>query len=401
MPLAQAEDFVVVLARALHRQGMACHHLESLLGRVANRLELDAQILSLPTAFLGTFGDHGPAAPPRSVILRLEPGRIDLSRQSRLILIGRRVADGVMALDEAGRLIAEVERSPEPPRWRTMLAGTLVAAAGSRLFGGGFGEVVLGSIVGLLVVLLAGLVRNTRAERLGDPLAAILAAMVASLGSHWLIAASPTVVVLGGLILLLPGYALTVGMDELSARHWVAGTARLAGALSVILFLGLSVLVASKVTDLMPERSPLFTLPALPGWFDMAAAGVGLASMAIWFRTPWRDLPWVVVLGGAADLIDNAASVTLDGPVGAFLAALFLVVACNGVARLAGRVANAVLAPALMLLLPGSLGLRSLFALFEKNVLSGIEAAYQMTIIAVAIVTGILVGNLLVPSRKQ
>ena len=40
-------DFVVRLAQALHRQGMACHHLESLLGRVAERLSLKSHMLSL------------------------------------------------------------------------------------------------------------------------------------------------------------------------------------------------------------------------------------------------------------------------------------------------------------------------------------------------------------------
>ena len=91
----------------------------------------------------------------------------------------------------------------------------------------------------------------------------------------------------------------------------------------------------------------------------------------------------------------------LELPLAASLAAFFLAMTCNGVARLGGRVANAVLAPSLMLLVPGSLGLRSMFALSEKNVLSGVEAAYQMAVVAVAIVTGLLLGNLLLPSRKQ
>jgi uncharacterized membrane protein YjjP (DUF1212 family) len=57
-------DFVVRLARALHEQGMACHHLESLLGRVADKLGLKAQMLSLPTAFLVSFTDRtGPRKP--------------------------------------------------------------------------------------------------------------------------------------------------------------------------------------------------------------------------------------------------------------------------------------------------------------------------------------------------
>ena len=114
-----------------------------------------------------------------------------------------------------------------------------------------------------------------------------------------------------------------------------------------------------------------------------------------------RDLPWVVVLGGLAEIIERAAVDAVDVPLAACLAAFFLALACNSVARVAGTVSNAMLAPGLMLLVPGSLGLRSMFALSASNVLSGVETAYQMLLVAVAIVTGLLFGNLLIPSRAQ
>jgi uncharacterized membrane protein YjjB (DUF3815 family) len=36
----------------------------------------------------------------------------------------------------------------------------------------------------------------------------------------------------------------------------------------------------------------------------------------------------------------------------------------------------------------------------EKNTISGIDGAYQMTMIAVSIVTGLLLANVLIPPRK-
>jgi uncharacterized membrane protein YjjP (DUF1212 family) len=396
----RSSDFVVTLARALHRQGMACHHLESLLARVAARLGIEAHMLSLPTAFLASFLD-GESAGPRSVILRLDPGTMDLSRQSKLIMVGRSVADGSLSLDEARRRVSEIESEPGLPWWLQIPAGTVVAGAASRLFGGGLAEVLLGCVIGLLAVVLTRAVRETRAARLHVPLAAVIAAAVASQGATWLVAASPTVTVLGGLMLLLPGYAFTVALDELAARHLVAGTSRIAGALTVILFLGLSVLLAGKLATAVPARPIIDALPALPRWFDVVAITLGLLGLAVWFRTPLRDLPWVIVLGGLAEVIERAAVPALDVPLASSLAALFLALSCNSVARLAGRVANAVLAPSLMLLVPGSLGLRTLFALSDRNVVSGVETAYQMVLVAVAIVTGLLLGNLVIPSRRQ
>jgi uncharacterized membrane protein YjjB (DUF3815 family) len=66
-------------------------------------------------------------------------------------------------------------------------------------------------------------------------------------------------------------------------------------------------------------------------------------------------------------------------------------------ARLARRGVAIPLAPAVMLLVPGSsIGVVSLT---ERNVLSGVETAYQTALVAIAPTTGLLVGNLLFPSR--
>jgi uncharacterized membrane protein YjjB (DUF3815 family) len=211
---------------------------------------------------------------------------------------------------------------------------------------------------------------------------------------------SSALMVLGGLMLCLPGYALTVALDELAARHLVAGTSRLMGALTVILFLGLSVLLAEKLASVV-QAQPFTVAPALvPLWFDIAATVVGLLGLGIWFRTPTADLAWVVVFGGLAEVIERATVLVLGAPLAASLAALFLAVSCNVVARVGGKVANAVLAPALMLLLPGSLGLRALFALSGRNVVSGVETAHQMLLVSAAVVTGLLIGNLIVPAGK-
>ncbi|MBK6848509.1 MAG: threonine/serine exporter family protein [Proteobacteria bacterium] len=394
-------DFVVLLAQALHRQGMACHHLESLLGRVAERLGLRSHMLALPTAFLASLDDGRASAGARSVIVRIDPGSLDLSRQSKLIMVGRQVAAGTLSIDAAAERVGEIEREPGLAWWLQLPAGAVVAGAAGRLFGGGFGEMLLAALIGLFVAILTRAIRATRTQRLHDPLAASVAALIASAGSAWIVEASPAIVVLGGLMLLLPGYAFTVALDELAARHLVAGTARSMGALTVILFLGLSVLLAGKLTLALPAAPLFVALPVVPPWVDVVAIGLGLLGLGVWFRTPWRELPWVLVLGGAAEAIERLSVGTLEVPLAASLAALFLALSCNSVARVAGRVANAVLAPALMLLLPGSLGLRSMFALSANNVISGVETAYQMLLVAVAIVTGLLLGNLLLPSRRQ
>ena len=49
--------------------------------------------------------------------------------------------------------------------------------------------------------------------------------------------------------------------------------------------------------------------------------------------------------------------------------------------------------------MPGSIGLQSFQALFTAQTVVGIQAAFQMFLTAIALVYGIFVANLLLPSR--
>jgi uncharacterized membrane protein YjjB (DUF3815 family) len=53
-----------------------------------------------------------------------------------------------------------------------------------------------------------------------------------------------------------------------------------------------------------------------------------------------------------------------------------------------------------MLLVPGSLGLSSLAKFIERDVMSGVMTAFSMILIAVALVTVLLMANVIVPPRK-
>jgi uncharacterized membrane protein YjjB (DUF3815 family) len=84
----------------------------------------------------------------------------------------------------------------------------------------------------------------------------------------------------------------------------------------------------------------------------------------------------------------------LGAGLGAFLVAL----AANLHARDPRRAAAVMGVPGLVLLVPGSLGLRGLSALFAADVLSGVESAFRALVVALALVTGGLLANALLPA---
>ncbi|MEQ1833185.1 MAG: threonine/serine exporter family protein, partial [Candidatus Eisenbacteria bacterium] len=58
------------------------------------------------------------------------------------------------------------------------------------------------------------------------------------------------------------------------------------------------------------------------------------------------------------------------------------------------------LSPALLLLVPGSIGFRSLALLLQQEVIDGIQAAFRMVIMFAALVGGMQMAGLAVPAPR-
>ena len=83
-----------------------------------------------------------------------------------------------------------------------------------------------------------------------------------------------------------------------------------------------------------------------------------------------------------------------------FFGALLVGLGSSVFARVFDRPAAVTQVPGIMLLVPGSIGLRSVAHIVDNQTLSGVDAAFQMVLVGTAIVTGLLVSNVIVSPRK-
>ncbi len=108
-----------------------------------------------------------------------------------------------------------------------------------------------------------------------------------------------------------------------------------------------------------------------------------------------------MLLSGATAYATARLSQPVVGPeLSAFLGALLVAIGANVYARTTRRPAAVPLVPGIMLLVPGSVGFRSVTELLAQDVVSGMETAFTMTLVAVALVTGLLLANVIVPPRR-
>jgi len=242
------------------------------------------------------------------------------------------------------------------------------------------------------------MVKRTSTSRVFEPLAAVLSSLLAALGAWWLGSLSTSIAVLGGLIVLVPGLTVTTALNELATRNLMSGTGRLMGAVMIFLVMGVGVALGTQLAEFVPER--IGSTIALPAWTEGIALAVGLIAFSVLFRVPMKETPFTFLVGAVIYGIARLATASTGADLAVGLAAFSLGAAANLYARLRRRPSGIVLVPSLMLLVPGSIGFRSLVSLLEHNVLSGVEAAFRMIMVGVSLVTGLLLANLVLPPRR-
>jgi uncharacterized membrane protein YjjB (DUF3815 family) len=192
---------------------------------------------------------------------------------------------------------------------------------------------------------------------------------------------------------------------EISSQHLVSGMARMGGAMATLLKLTFGTVAATQICAVLHIEPRDFELPALPGWADYPALLVAAIAFAILFRAAKRDWPVVilaVIIGYVTTRLGGAISVNLPGaPFGVFLGGFLLSALANLYARYVGRPGAVVREPGILLLVPGSVGFRSVSYLLDRNASLGFDTGILLVTLLISLVAGLLFGELTIAPRRS
>jgi uncharacterized membrane protein YjjB (DUF3815 family) len=195
---------------------------------------------------------------------------------------------------------------------------------------------------------------------------------------------------------------LTNAVNELTSQHLVSGTARFAGAVTTLLKLTVGTMIAVTLLALLGIDAQVRAWRPQPDWVEGAALLLAAYAFAVLFRTARRDYGIVMLAAITGYLISRLAGDAWGSPVGVFLSALVMTAAGNGYARWWNRPGAVVRMPGIIMLVPGSASLRGVISLFQQQELAaGQDAIVGVLNILLALIAGLLFGNLLLPTRRN
>ncbi|HXH01662.1 MAG TPA: threonine/serine exporter family protein [Xanthomonadaceae bacterium] len=396
--------FVVELGARLHAYGTTAQRLEGALMAVARPLGLRCEAWSNPTGLILSFSDDA-QDPQDSVtrVIRLPPGETDLSKLCAADRIAEEVIAGSLDVARGHAALRALDRMPRR-RWRTMqvLGFGLAAAAVAGLLRLPWLDIATAGVSGLLIGLLDLAARSRpQMKEAGEALAAMLAAGIAIGVASLLAPLNLNTVIIASLIVLLPGMGLTNAVNELTSQHLVSGTARFAGALSTILKLTIGAMLAHAIAHVLGLEPQVRAARPQPDWVWALALAAGAYAFAVLLRAHRRDYPLVMAAAASGYLIAHFADRALGVPAGVFLSALVIAAAGNLFARMTNRPGALIRVPGIVMLVPGSASLRGLMDLLQPNGGESSDALIGVLRILLALVAGLLFGNLLIPARRN
>lgn len=403
---AQRVAFVCEMAARLHRYGTTAQRLEAAIVALSQQLVLDCEPWSNPTGLILSFSDPTKAIGSSDItrVIRLGPGDNDLHKLAAADRIAESVANGLMSIAQGHTALRQLD---QPMRRRdkvfTAISFGLTSAAVAGLWRLPWLDIGTAGVIG---VLIGGLTlfsdRSVATREASEALSALLAGFVAVLVAAFIGPLNLNSVIIASLVVLLPGLMLTNAVNELSSQHWVSGTARFAGALTIVLKLTVGAVIAVTVAGLFGIEPAVRAWRPQPDWMEWTSLLVAAIAFAMVFKASLRDWPWVVLAVFAGYTISTYAGRAWGAMAGIFLAAMVLTAAGNLFGRLLKRPGAILRLPGIIILVPGSTSLRGVMDLVQRqDVVAGQSAFVTVLSVVMALVAGLLFGNLLLPARKN
>ncbi|KAI9027551.1 hypothetical protein CLU79DRAFT_739688 [Phycomyces nitens] len=399
--ILERQDFIIKLGKALIRAGAPSHRIEGAMEKTSKRLEIDASYIVLPGLIMASFGD---AETHTSETLLIKCSRsLDICKLERVNDVAHKASTGELQVREATQLLDDIKN--EPPTWGFW--SVLLAYVGSSafiaplFFNGSWTDCWVSGLFGLGVGLLTFL-----SERV--PMFANFFEMAVSvLVSVITIALHPhvcyTAVSLSAIVIALPGYSLTSAVMEISAKNIVSGSIHLIHAIMYVFFLGFGLGYGASIWSLIHpdetiELAATCANPVSPYWYFLLLPLAGV-FIAIVFGAGVKQWVPFTLNTGVGFVVYYFLSIATKGnqnitcSAGAFALGL----TGNLYGKITKNLAFVPLIGGIIILVPGSLGVRGVIPLFDgSDGASGGSFATQIIGIALSITLGLFLANLCV-----
>ena len=381
-----ANDIVERMLRITHAYGLAGVHIDL-------------------TSTSVTMSYHPASyAAPLTILRVIQPGFPDYDKAQRTSILTEQIVRG-LPIDAAVAALNEIRDSPRRyPWWVSMCGNAGVSAGVALLFTTSLRIVVLTFVVGCLVDRLVAWMEDTAVppffQQAFAALAITLVAVaVSAVGQHGIplfASLDPTLVVVGGIVMLVAGMLVVGAVQDAIDQFYVTATARLFEVVMRTAGIVVGIVIALQVTNALGIHTHVDPDPIALGPVPAQLVGAFVLSMA-WALYCYSG-PFPAVLAGVMGLLGwvgylLAIQAGLGEVTANTLGALLVAFVCTVVLRRTTIPSFSLIAAALLPLVPGLALYNGLIQIVGTHDTPGSFAAGQETLAtALGVALGIAAG---------
>ena len=248
-------DYVKLLNTAtdvgyhLAMSGAETYRIEESIIRILKTYDIDSEVYAIPNCL--TVSMVTPEGTPLTHMRRIGIHGNDLDAVERFTGLSRRICTEKPDPDTAAQWLSQTVANRKTYSLPAYLSGTFIAAAGiDFLFGGSFVDALCSGICGILVGLLNRLMDHLGANQFFRTVTAtFMLSIVAYAMNAFGLTQNPDVVIIGALMILVPGLLFTNAMRDIIHGDTNSGIIRIVQVLLIALAIALGTGAAWNVAN--------------------------------------------------------------------------------------------------------------------------------------------------------
>lgn len=330
-----------------------------------------------------------------SQLRRVKQTGNNLGMLESLNALSREICATTPALDSFDEKLHSLKRTPVYPAWLEMISSAVGAAAFCLFFGGKMLDSVVTFIIGLMIYG----VNNYTSRRLNSMAKTVLSSFVAATVAALLSLIVPDLevdyIIIGAIMLLVPGLIFGTALRDLFCGDLIAGTLKVLQALLQTLMIAFgymltyailgNALISAKASD----SGEQFAIQIITGV-------VASVAFAIVFKSNKRHLLATAICGFLTFAVYYLTFLLVDSLFwAAFVSSVISATFCEINARVRRAPAIVVLMPAVISIVPGGYLYRSARDIVKGSVVSGISELGAAAAIALGLAGGIVTASIM------
>ncbi|ORY07720.1 DUF1212-domain-containing protein [Basidiobolus meristosporus CBS 931.73] len=393
-------DYLILLAKAMITFGSPAHRLEQNLYEASKALNLRASVAYMPGVTFISFLDPNTHTSDTHIVRSVVGYHMD--KLEKTYFLSKEVIHEKINLKDAYAILEELlVSSPVWPWWVQVLNYPLCSFCMTpSLFHGSWLDAVTGAGLSLGVGILALLSEKIYSyNNVFELSAAIMCAFVATALHEHICYMN---VIVSSVALILPGLPLTSSVLELASKNSISGVVRLVYALVLAFMLGFGLNIGSQAWSAIDSgtKQREECHPVSPYWQFLLIPLLAV-GYCISINASLRQWPPMLMLSLAGYTVSYFTSQYMDVTISAAISSFTIALIGNVYTRISHRFSFGAVLVAVMMLVPGSLGVKGFLQAFGDSS-DGMQLAFQMVVVGLSISMGLFMASMMVyPQGKK